>query len=102
MRATWKLYRKQRQALIFALKKSFGNDIEISQSNTGGHVVVRAKSDTLANLLAANNGGGSPLVFQSTAAYYFADRVKNEYMVPFTHLDADKTEALVAELAARL
>lgn len=102
MRATWKLYRKQRQALIFALKKSFGNDIEISQSNTGGHVIVRAKSDTLANLLAANNGGGSPLVFQSTAPYYFADRVKNEYMVPFTHLDADKTEALVAELAARL
>ena len=106
MRATWKLYRKQRQALIFALKKSFGNDIEISQSNTGGHVVVRAKTEPLAGLLAATQNSktvsNTGLTFQSTAPYYFADSVQNEYMVPFAHLDADKIEGLVAELAAHL
>jgi len=101
MRSMWKSLRKRRQALIFALKKHFKDDVKLASSTSGMHVVVQFKeSFSEENILACAKRAGMSCA--TTRPYYAHSAKNNEFMLRFSHHPEDEIESRVSFLATEL
>ncbi len=98
MRSMWKTLRKRRQTLIFSLKKAFKDEVQISGSTSGMHVVLQFKNDfsESAILKSAQQAG---LSCASTAQFYAHSPKANEFMLRFSGHSDEEIEARVNEFA---
>ncbi len=94
----WKTLRKRRQTLIFSLKKVFKDEVQISSSTSGMHVVLKFKKDLAESdiLVSARKAG---LSCASTAPFYAHSANANEFMLRFSSHSEDEIEARVNEFA---
>lgn len=101
IRSMWKIYRKKRQALIFALSKNFMPDITLLPSGAGMHVVIRFKKTLPADVIqkCASEAG---LECSPTTPYYVHSAPDNEYMMRFSHLPEEEITTRVEKFAAAL
>lgn len=101
MRAMWKSLRKRRQALIFALKKQFKDEIKLASSTSGMHVVVQFKESYSqeAILRCAKKAG---LSCATTKPYYAHSAKSNEFMLRFSHHPEDEMAERVSFFASEL
>ncbi len=101
MRSMWKTLRKRRQTLIFSLKKVFKDEVLISGSTSGMHVVLQFKNDfsESAILTAAKNAG---LSCASTAPYYAHSPKAKEFMLRFSAHCDEEIESRINEFAILL
>lgn len=95
---TRNLYKKRRQALIFALKTVFQSQVAFSQESAGLHMLVCfslpvAEPTLLA--LAAEAG----LAMVSTSKYYAQSPVALEFLIDFASLDESQTGEIVGRFA---
>ncbi|CAN5466674.1 PLP-dependent aminotransferase family protein [soil metagenome] len=101
LRMTWKYYRKQRQSLIYALTNSFKKNVDVGQSSTGMHVVVRFNlnwSNEFIQKCALSAG----LPLASTAPYYVHRAQINEFMIRFSSIATSEIDTMVATFARLL
>jgi GntR family transcriptional regulator/MocR family aminotransferase len=101
MRSMWKTLRKRRQTLIFSLKKVFKDEVRISSSTSGMHVVLQFKNDLPESdiLIAARKAG---LSCASTAPFYAHSAKANEFMLRFSSHCEDEIESRINEFAIAL
>ncbi len=101
MRAMWKNFRKRRQVLIFALKKAFKDDIQISSATSGMHVLVQfgTEIDSATIMNCAQKAG---LACAMTTPYYAHSPKRNEFMVRFSNHADEEMEARVNAFATEL
>ncbi len=101
VRAMWKSLRKRRQALIFALKKQFKDEIKLASSTSGMHVVVQFKETYSpdAILSCAKKAG---LSCATTKPYYAHSAKTNEFMLRFSHHPEDEMAERVSFFASEL
>jgi GntR family transcriptional regulator/MocR family aminotransferase len=101
VRAMWKSLRKRRQALIFALKKQFKDEIKLASSTSGMHVVVQFKESYSqdAILSCAKKAG---LSCATTKPYYAHSAKTNEFMLRFSHHPEDEMAERVSFFASEL
>lgn len=101
VRSMWKILRKRRQALIFALKKQFKDDVKLASSTSGMHVLVQFNEifSEESILQCAKKAG---LACATTRPYYAHSAKPNEFMLRFSHQPEDEMEARVGFFATEL
>lgn len=98
MRSMWKTLRKRRQTLIFSLKKAFKDEVQISGSTSGMHVVLQFKNNfSESDILASAQKAG--LSCGSTAPFYAHSPKAKEFMLRFSGHSDEEIEARVNEFA---
>jgi GntR family transcriptional regulator/MocR family aminotransferase len=95
------IYKKRRQAVIFALRQTFRNSISFFGEGAGLHITVRfAPPQSTDDLACCADAVGFPMV--STLDYYAFDAVENEFLVPFCVIPEEKALELVTKFAQEL
>lgn len=102
IRNAWKILRRRRQMLIFALKQSFDRKAEIFASHAGAQILVRFNNQWSRDLiLQAAATAGLPLCIN----YHFCSSKDNyapEFIIDFSAMAEDKTEMIVRLFAKQL
>jgi len=98
VRASWKILKARRQAMIFEFKQNFGDGIEILSPGAAMHRVVRFVANFREEvILKAAAQVGLPLV--STASYYAGETKSNEFIVPFSSISLQEIKDAVQSFA---
>ena len=95
-----KIFQSQRTALIFNLKKKFGQQIMIPCETSGTHSLVRFTEWSDARILYASQLAGLPML--PTSSYYFEPISKGEFVIDFSCLQKDDIDHLVTQFHKRL
>jgi GntR family transcriptional regulator / MocR family aminotransferase len=101
IRSIWKVYRRKRQALIFALSKYLLPGITLLPSGAGMHVVVRFAETMPADFI-QKCASESGLECSATTPYYTHAAPVNEFMLRFSHLPEDEILTRVEKFAEAL
>lgn len=101
IRATWKILRRRRQALIYELKQSFDNKVEIFSSHAGTHVIARFNQawNSLEILKSAQAAG---LVIEINNITSNDSEQQNEFAIDFSRLPEENTQTTIAAFATSL
>jgi GntR family transcriptional regulator/MocR family aminotransferase len=101
LRIAWKALRKRRSALIFALKKSFANKVDILPSDSGTVIMARfSPSWPLRDIL--QSAQAADLSAWSTAQHYLSPPGTNEVFVDFAAFDEQSIEVRVERFFSEL
>lgn len=101
MRAMWKSLRKRRQALMFALKKTFKDEIQFASSTNGMHVVLQFKPDySEESIISSAQKAGFSCA--STRPFYAHLAKHNEFMLRFSNHAEEEMDGRVSAFAAEL
>ncbi len=98
---TRQLYRRRRQALIFALKKTFGAAVSIPRESGGLHLSLRF-SLSCSQQAVTNAAQKAGLKLVPTDRYYAAQTVEGGYLIDFAGLQEDRALDAVSDFALRL
>lgn len=102
IRATWKVLRRRRQMLIFALKQRFDTRAEIYASHAGTQIVVRFDSQwSLPVLIQAAQAAGLKMTANDRSDSQ-KEAFRPEFIIDFSALEEEKTERLIETFAALL
>jgi len=101
IRSIWKVYRRKRQALIFALSKHLLPDVTVLASGSGMHTLVRFETP-LASEFIQQCAAAAGLECASSEAYYVQAAPANEYMMRFSHLPEEEILGRVERFASLL
>jgi GntR family transcriptional regulator/MocR family aminotransferase len=92
------IYKKRRQALMFALRQAFRDKVSFFGEGAGLHLTIRLDLPTPTEELAdCAESVGLPLV--STATYFVRDPVAREYLIPFCSIPEERAMDLVVKFA---
>jgi GntR family transcriptional regulator/MocR family aminotransferase len=101
IRKTRKLYNTRRQVLTEALKKGFGNKVEIHGGNAGMHVLIRFKLKLNDNEI-VRRAAENDVYLLSARAYYLKDAPSGEFIFGYANLQEAKIREGVQRLGRAL
>jgi len=95
------IYKRRRQAVMFALRQAFRNKVDFFGEGAGLHITVRFDLPlSMEQLSASADAASFPMV--STMDYYARDPVECEFLVPFCVIPEERAAELVALFAEHL
>jgi GntR family transcriptional regulator/MocR family aminotransferase len=98
-KSTRSIYKKRRQALIFALKMAFLDNISFFGEGAGLHITVRFNlTQTTDEILTAAQDAGLPMM--PTTNHYAKDPHPREFLIPFSVIPEESSGDLVNQFAA--
>lgn len=92
------IYKKRRQALIFALKQMFLNRVHFFSEGGGLHLTVRFDVPLSTDDIVAC-ADDSDLPMMSTRSYYANEPVEREFLIPFCMIPEEKAYELVCKFS---
>lgn len=93
---TRQIYKKRRQAVIFALKQMFLNRVHFFSEGAGLHLTVRLHLPlTTDEIISCADDSSLPMM--STRSYYADQPVEREFLIPFCMIPEEKAAELVAK-----
>ncbi len=103
IRSAWKILRRRRQALIFALKQRFDSKAEIFASHAGTQIVVRFHDKwSRIEIIEAAQTAELALAENEIASGTSSHSIGFEFVIDFSALPEDKVESVVTKFAASL
>jgi GntR family transcriptional regulator/MocR family aminotransferase len=99
LRRVRKIYSEQRRALIFHLKQTFRDKIEIAVDSAGSHQLVTLTTPHDTDLI-TSYGLDAGLGISSTRDYYLSSPRKGEFIIDFSCLPEHEAEGAVGRFAS--
>lgn len=101
LRKNQRLLSYRRQQLVIALMKHFAQRISIATEDSGTNLIVTFKTEcSTEEILDAATTASLPLV--STASYYISAPVDKQFLVPFSNLQDNSIDSIIANFAGKL
>ena len=101
IRAIWKILRRRRQALIFELKQSFDNKVEIFSSHAGTHIIAKFNGGwNSSEILKTAQVAG--LVIEMNDITGNDSEQQSEFAIDFSRLPEENTKTAIAAFNAGL